>query len=112
MYIDRRRLYHLDWYLILNGLVLLAIGFINLASATRSIDAGPYNLLLKQAVALCIGIAVLFLILTYDYRLIASYSRHFYGATLCFHRLRPGPRDDSGRRKKMALHRRHRLSAV
>ncbi len=84
MYIDRRRLYHLDWYLILNGLVLLAIGFINLASATRSIDTGPYNLLLKQAVALCIGVAVLFLILTYDYRLIASYARHFYGATLFF----------------------------
>ena len=63
MYIDRRRLYHLDWYLILNGLVLLAIGFINLASATRSIDTRPYNLLLKQVVALCMGVAVLFLIL-------------------------------------------------
>src|SRR5271157_137366 len=84
MYIDKRRLYHLDWYLILNGLTLLAIGLMNLISATRSIEGGPYNLLLKQMVALCLGIAVLLLVLSYDYRLIASYSRHFYGATLFF----------------------------
>jgi rod shape determining protein RodA len=84
MYIDKRRLYHLDWYLILNGLALLAIGLMNLVSATRSIESGPYSLLLKQMVALCVGIAALFLVLSYDYRLIASYARHFYGATLFF----------------------------
>ncbi|MGA3173897.1 MAG: rod shape-determining protein RodA [Syntrophorhabdales bacterium] len=84
MRIDRRRLYHLDWYLILNGLILLAIGFVNLASATRSIDTGLYNLLLKQGMAFCLGVAVLLLVLSYDYRLIASHSRHFYAATLFF----------------------------
>jgi len=84
MHIDKRRLYHLDWYLILNGLALLAIGLMNLVSATRSIESGPYSLLLKQMVALCVGIAALFLVLSYDYRLIASYARHFYGATLFF----------------------------
>ena len=41
MYIDKRRLYHLDWYLILNGLAILAIGMMNLISATRSIEGGP-----------------------------------------------------------------------
>ncbi|MGD0229455.1 MAG: rod shape-determining protein RodA [Syntrophorhabdales bacterium] len=84
MHIDKRRLYHLDWYLVLNGLALLVIGMINLVSATRSIETGPYNLLIKQMVALCMGIAILFLVLSYDYRLIAGYSRHFYAATLFF----------------------------
>ena len=82
MHIDKRRLYHLDWFLILNGTILLAIGLMNLVSATRSIESGPYSLLLKQMAALCVGIAVLFLIISYDYRLIASYARHFYAAVL------------------------------
>lgn len=82
MYIDKRRLYHLDWFLILNGLSLLAIGMINLISATRSIDSGPYNLLVKQMLAFLVGIAVLLVILSYDYRVIASYSRYFYLGTL------------------------------
>ena len=32
--VDKRKLYHLDWYLIINGLVLFAIGIMNLISAT------------------------------------------------------------------------------
>ena len=111
MHIDKRRLYHLDWYLILNGLILLAIGLMNLVSATRSIESGPYNLLLKQMVALCVGIAVLFLVLSYDYRLIASYARHFYWGHPFLHRLRPDHRHDSGRREEMAHYRRNCLPA-
>ena len=84
MHIDKRRLYHLDWFLILNGTILLAIGLMNLVSAARSIESGPYSLLVKQMAALCLGIALLVLIISYDYRLIASYARHFYGATLFF----------------------------
>ena len=84
MHIDKRRLYHLDWFLILNGLALLAVGMVNLISATRSIESGPYNLLLKQVVALFLGIAVLFLILSYDYRVIAGYAKYFYILTLFF----------------------------
>ncbi|OPY63489.1 MAG: Rod shape-determining protein RodA [Syntrophorhabdaceae bacterium PtaU1.Bin034] len=78
MYIDKRRLYHLDWYLILNGLALLGIGIINLISATRSFESGPYNLLIKQLAAFAVGLVLLFFILSYDYRLISSYSKHFY----------------------------------
>jgi rod shape determining protein RodA len=84
MHIDKRRLYHLDWYLVLNGMVLLAVGLMNLVSATRSIDAGLYNLFFKQVVALCVGVGLLLLILSYDYRLIASYAPYFYGAILFF----------------------------
>ena len=35
MYIDKRRLYHLDWYLILNGLAILFVGMVNLISASQ-----------------------------------------------------------------------------
>ena len=82
MYIDKRRLYHLDWYLILNGLAILFVGMINLVSASRSVEGGPYNVLLKQMVALFVGICLVLLILSYDYRLIAGYSQYFYLGTL------------------------------
>jgi rod shape determining protein RodA len=82
MYIDKRRLYHLDWFLILNGLIILAIGLLNLFSASRSVDGGSYGLLVKQLMAFCVGVCILFIILAYDYRLIAGYSRYFYLAVL------------------------------
>ncbi len=82
MQIDKRRLYHLDWYLIINGVALLAIGMMNLVSATRSFDSGPYTLLIKQMVALFIGIVFLTVIISYDYRIVAGYARYFYIGTL------------------------------
>ena len=82
MHIDRRRFYHLDWYLIVNGLVLVGIGILNLISATRSIDSGPFNLLIKQMVALAIGLIAIMMVTNWDYRLIAGYSRYFYIAGL------------------------------
>jgi rod shape determining protein RodA len=82
MYIDKRRLYHLDWYLICNGLALIAVGLFNLISAARSMDSGPYNLLMKQVFAMGIGVVGVAIIVSYDYRVIASYSKYFYGVTL------------------------------
>jgi rod shape determining protein RodA len=82
MYIDKRRLYHLDWFLILNGLAILLVGLVNLFSASRSVDGGSFGLVGKQLIALVVGVAVLVVILAYDYRLIAGYSRYFYLATL------------------------------
>jgi rod shape determining protein RodA len=78
MNIDKRRLYHLDWYLIINGLAILLVGLINLISATRSIEVGPYMLFIKQLVAVFIGIILIALITAYDYRLIAGYSKYWY----------------------------------
>ncbi len=63
MHIDKRRLYHLDWFLILNGAALLSVGMVNLISASQSIESGPYNLLIKQMLALVAGIGVITLIL-------------------------------------------------
>ena len=84
MHIDRRRLYHLDWYLILNGLAILVVGMITLISASTSTESGPYTLLTKQMLALVAGVGLIILILSYDYRRIAGYSPHFYVATLLF----------------------------
>lgn len=84
MRVDKRRLYHLDWYLILNGLTILAVGMINLISASTSVESGPYTLLIKQMFALIAGVGIIILILSYDYRRIAGYSPHFYAATLLF----------------------------
>ncbi len=82
MHIDKRRLYHLDWYLILNGFAILFIGMVNLISASRSVEGGPYNLVLKQMAALVVGICIILLILSYDYRLIAGYAKYFYFVVL------------------------------
>ena len=72
MRVDKRRLYHLDWYLILNGLTILAVGMINLISASTSVESGPYTLLIKQMFALIAGVGIIILILSYDYRRIAG----------------------------------------
>ncbi len=112
MHIDKRRLYHLDWFLILNGAALLAVGMVNLISASTSIESGPYNLLIKQMLALVAGIGVIILILAYDYRLVAGYSRHFYVATLLFIVDRPRSGDHSGRGEEVDHGGGLRLSAV
>jgi len=39
MRIDKRRYYHLDWYLIINGLLIFGIGLLNLVSATSSFSS-------------------------------------------------------------------------
>jgi len=78
MKLDKRRLYHLDWYLIINGLAIFAVGLFNLFSATSSFYSGSYNFLIKQLVAFGIGMVLIVVIIQYDYRLIAEYSRWIY----------------------------------
>ncbi len=45
-------------------------------------DSGPYNLLVKQVFAMSIGVVAVAIIVSYDYRVIASYAKYFYGITL------------------------------
>lgn len=82
MRIDRRRLYHLDWYLVINGLIIFVIGILNLMSATTTYYGGTYDFVIKQLIAFFIGCGLIFLILKFDYRLIAEYSLGFYILTL------------------------------
>jgi rod shape determining protein RodA len=80
--VDKRKLYHLDWYLIINGAVLLGIGIMNLISATSSFYIGSYNFILKQLVAFVVGVVLVFVILSFDYRVIARHSKWLYIAGL------------------------------
>ncbi len=78
MRIDKRRLYHLDWYLIINGLIIFGIGLMNLVSATSSFSSGSYNFMIKQLIAFALGLILILVIMFYDYRIIASQSRWIY----------------------------------
>lgn len=82
MGIDRRKVYHLDWYLIINGLLIFLIGIINLISATSSFYTSSYNFITKQLVSFLIGIGVIIIILHYDYRVIVQNAKWFYLAGL------------------------------
>jgi rod shape determining protein RodA len=84
MKIDKRKLYHLDWYLIINGLALFSIGIFNLLSATSSFSSGSYNFIVKQLIAFSIGLILILVILRYDYRTIANHSKWLYFSALGF----------------------------
>ena len=45
-------------------------------------DSGPYNLLIKQLSALFVGLVAAAIVMAYDYRLLAGYSKYLYGITL------------------------------
>lgn len=78
MGIDKRRIYHIDWYLIINGFAIFLIGLVNLISATSSFYSSSYNFLIKQIVAFLIGIGLIVLILHYDYKTIVQNAKWFY----------------------------------
>jgi rod shape determining protein RodA len=76
--VDKRKLYHLDWYLIINGFVLFAIGIMNLISATSSFYSGSFNFIIKQLIAFSIGVVLIAIIVNFDYRIIANNAKLFY----------------------------------
>ncbi len=82
MGIDRRRVYHLDWYLIINGLAIFLIGIINLISATSSFYSSSYSYLIKQSIAFLLGVVLIFILLHYDYKVIVNHAKWFYLAGL------------------------------
>jgi rod shape determining protein RodA len=84
MKIDKRKASHLDWYLIVNGLILFVIGIFNLVSATSSFYSGSYNFIMKQLISFSIGLVLIFIIIQYDYRIIANHSKWFYALAIAF----------------------------
>jgi rod shape determining protein RodA len=82
--VDKRKLYHLDWYLIANGLGLFAIGIFNLVSATSSFSISSFTFIIKQLVAFSAGMILIFVIIQFDYRVIASHWKWFYAGSLGF----------------------------
>ena len=112
MRIDKRRLYHLDWFLIINGLALFGIGILNMVSATSSFYSGSYNFIIKQLAAFVIGLIIILIILHFDYRVIAHQSKVAILVCTVFHRPRPVDRHDRRRSEKMDQHLRHKPAAV
>jgi rod shape determining protein RodA len=84
MRIDKRRFYHLDWYLIILCLTLFAIGIMNLISATSSLYSSSYSYIVKQLIAFAIGIVLIGIIVYYDYRVIASQAKWIYTSGIFF----------------------------
>ncbi|MBP8625082.1 MAG: rod shape-determining protein RodA [Syntrophorhabdales bacterium] len=82
MGIDKRRFYHIDWYLIINGFLLFGVGIFNLVSATSSFYSGSLNFLIKQLIAFLMGIGFILIIIHYDYRTIVHQSKWLYGVGL------------------------------
>ena len=80
--VDKRKLYHLDWYLIINGFALFAIGIMNLVSATSSFYSGSFNFIIKQLIAFFVGIVLISIIVNFDYRTIANNAKPFYFISL------------------------------
>jgi rod shape determining protein RodA len=84
MRIDKRKFYHLDWYLIILSFALFTIGIVNLFSATSSFYSGSYNYIIKQLVAFVVGIVFIGIIIYYDYRVIASQAKWLYASGILF----------------------------
>jgi len=74
--IDKRRLHHLDLYLIANVLAIFCIGMFNLFSATSSF--GSKTFLAKQIFAFLLGSIFVLILLYFDYRTFVSNSFYFY----------------------------------
>lgn len=78
MIIDRRKAHHIDWFLVINGLLLFAVGMMNLVSATTSVNSDSYGFIIKQLAAFVLGIGVIIAILRIDYRTIAEQAQWIY----------------------------------
>lgn len=82
MRIDKRRFYHVDWYLIICVLILFGIGIMNLVSATSTVEGTSFGFVLKQLMAFAAGIILILIITYYDYRIIADKARWIYAVGL------------------------------
>lgn len=78
MRIDSRRLQHIDWFLVINGLMIFGIGLLNLVSATSGFYSGSLNFIVKQLIAFCAGLFAIALIAKVDHKTMAEYAHYAY----------------------------------
>ncbi len=76
---EKNFLENFDWWLLLAVLLIMAIGFINLNSASL---AAQYPFQWKQLVWYGVGLIVALASLKFDYRSLCPYAWHIYGAIL------------------------------
>ncbi len=78
MRIDSRRLQHIDWFLVINGMLIFGVGLINLVSATSGFYSGSLNFIMKQLIAFCGGLIAIGFIAKMDYKAISEYALYAY----------------------------------
>lgn len=72
---DKKFWKNFDWFFALSILMLLAVGFLNMYSASR---AAGYAFQWRQLTWYSLGIAVMVMMLFFDYRILAVWSPHIY----------------------------------
>jgi rod shape determining protein RodA len=81
---ERRPIRHIDWVLLLITAALLVVGLMLVYSATHQTLAqdglDPFARMKKQAVTAVIGVVIVLLMVTFDYRFLKVYAGFIYGA--------------------------------
>jgi rod shape determining protein RodA len=83
---ERRPVRHIDWFLIVLALGLSAVGLVLLYSATnqtlRQDGLDPFTRVSKQALTIGIGLVVLGIMLSFDYRFLKIYAGFIYAGSI------------------------------
>jgi rod shape determining protein RodA len=79
---ERRPIRHVDWFLIVFALALSGVGLLLLYSATnqtlRQDGLDPFERVNKQVLTIGVGVIVLFLMVSFDYRFLKIYAGFVY----------------------------------
>jgi rod shape determining protein RodA len=83
---ERRPTRHVDWVLLLLAAALVVVGLFLLYSATASTLRGdgldPFSRVKKQAITAVIGLAIVVVLVSFDYRFFKVYAAFIYFATI------------------------------
>jgi rod shape determining protein RodA len=83
---ERRPLRHVDWFLIALTAVLIVVGLFLLYSATHQTlsqdGLDPYTRVKKQAITAILGVIVMIVIVSFDYRFFKVYAGFIYAGTI------------------------------
>jgi rod shape determining protein RodA len=83
---ERRPVRHVDWFLIVLACALAGVGLVLLYSATsqtlRQDGLDPFTRVNKQAVTIGIGIVVVLIMMSFDYRFLKIYAGFVYLASI------------------------------
>jgi rod shape determining protein RodA len=83
---ERRPLRHVDWFLIALTAVLIVVGLFLLYSATHQTlsqdGLDPYTRVKKQAITAILGVIMMIVIVSFDYRFFKVYAGFIYAGTI------------------------------
>ena len=80
---NKKKLKNTEWKILIYVSILLIIGLIALYSATTSTEFAEFK---KQIIWIIIGIPLLFMMMSIDYKILARFSVVFYIISLTFYK--------------------------